>query len=71
MDFGSSDFKTSVGWLMPRYAALGVELEEIWGYELREMDLNKYWRSVPGHAKTRLHVSAGWAVVPPRGAGPG
>ncbi|KAL4426403.1 hypothetical protein ABPG77_004697 [Micractinium sp. CCAP 211/92] len=45
MDFGSSDFKTSVGWLMPRYAALGVELEEIWGYELREMDLNKYWRS--------------------------
>lgn len=56
MDFGSSDFNTSVHWLMQRYAALGVEFDEIWGYELREMDLNEYWRSVPADAKPRLHV---------------
>lgn len=56
MDFGSSDFRTSVHWLMQRYAELGVQFDEIWAYELKQMDLNQYWASVPADAKLRLHV---------------
>lgn len=55
MDFGSSDFRTSVHWLMQRYAELGVQFDEIWAYELKQMDLNQYWASVPADAKLRLH----------------
>lgn len=56
MDFGSATFNTSVHWMMQRYAELGVEFDEIWGYELRRLDLEEYWQSVPREAKTRLHV---------------
>ncbi|KAL4430875.1 hypothetical protein ABPG75_006131 [Micractinium tetrahymenae] len=55
MDFGSSHFQTSVQWMLQRYGALGVEFNEIWGYELAKIDLNQYWGVVPPDVKPRLH----------------
>jgi hypothetical protein len=56
MDFGTGVYPSSLGWLLPRYKALGVTFDEIWAWEAAEMNHTKYWEDVPASLKPKMHL---------------
>lgn len=63
MDFGSSSWPDSLGWLVDRYSERGVDFfDEIWAWEVTAADHTKYWSKVPAQQRHRLHVSERWSV---------
>lgn len=58
MDFGSSSWPDSLGWLVDRYGERGVDFfDEIWAWEVTAANHTEYWSKVPAHQRHRLHVS--------------
>lgn len=56
-DFGTSDYSTSLKWLVDKYADNGVNFDAIWAWELRNLNPREYWAEVPANIKPVLHVS--------------
>lgn len=58
MDFGSSLWPDSLGWLVDRYSERGVDFfDEIWAWEAADTNHSEYWSQVPADLQHRLHVS--------------
>lgn len=57
MDFGSGTYPSSLGWILPRYEAMGVRFDEVWAWEAAPVKHPKYWAEVPAWLLPRLHVS--------------
>ncbi|KAL4854373.1 hypothetical protein ACK3TF_004889 [Chlorella vulgaris] len=55
-DFGTSDYSTSLKWLVDKYADNGVNFDAIWAWELRNLNPREYWAEVPANIKPILHL---------------
>jgi len=55
VDAGTNKFESSLGYLLPTYAALGIHFDAIYAWEAQPADPSEYWASVPADVKPRLH----------------
>ena len=54
VDAGTNKYRTSLGWLVPSYAAAGVHFDAIYAWEATKHNAS-YWDAVPADVQPRLH----------------
>lgn len=54
-DFGTSYFSTSLKWLLDTYGKAGIQFDEMWAWEVKLFEPERYWSGVPAHVKPSLH----------------
>lgn len=55
VDAGTNTYESSLGYLIPAYAAAGIHFDAIYAWEATPADALQYWASVPDDVKPRLH----------------
>jgi hypothetical protein len=55
VDAGTNKFASSLGYLLPAYAARGILFDAIYAWEAQPANQTEYWNSVPDDVKPRLH----------------
>jgi len=55
VDAGTNKFVSSLGYLLPTYAAKGIQFDAIYAWEAQPTNATEYWNSVPDDVKPRLH----------------
>jgi len=55
VDAGTNTFASSLGYLLPAYAAQGIQFDAIYAWEAQPANPDEYWNSVPDDVKPRLH----------------
>jgi hypothetical protein len=55
IDAGTNKFASSLGYLLPAYAAQGIPFDFIYAWEAQPTNATEYWNSVPNEVKPRLH----------------
>jgi len=55
VDAGTNKFASSLGYLLPAYAAKGIQFDAIYAWESQPANPAEYWNSVPDGVKPRLH----------------
>jgi hypothetical protein len=55
VDAGTNKYATSLGYLIPAYAAAGIHFDAIYAWESTPASALEYWASVPDDVKPRLH----------------
>ncbi|KAL4514649.1 hypothetical protein Ndes2437B_g01026 [Nannochloris sp. 'desiccata'] len=55
IDLGINGPNRSLLWFQERYNKMGIEFDEVWGWEKRELDPQSFWRYVPSSIYSKLH----------------
>jgi hypothetical protein len=55
VDVGTNKFASSLGYLLPAYAAKGIQFDAIYAWEAQPANATEYWNSVPDDVKPHLH----------------
>ena len=54
-DAGTNKYASSLGYLIPAYAEIGIQFDAVYAWEYTPADPSQYWASVPADVKPRLH----------------
>jgi len=55
LDAGTNKYESSLGYLIPAYARLGIHFDAVYAWEARPANGTAYWASVPADVKPHLH----------------
>lgn len=67
VDAGTNTYGSSLGYLVPAYAAAGIHFDAIYAWERKPLNGSEYWATVPDDVKPRLHFYNA-AVTPAAGS---